>query len=117
LIEKRVIGMVSASGERTLAQASAYDPNVLHGGRYPAFVTGAVHRGELPILLVLHEEDGAWQFLDGGAVSEDDALMLHVEHVFDEHPELRHLVDLPEGWVAERESVTGGWRRDPWQPE
>jgi hypothetical protein len=50
-------------------------------------------------------------------VSEDDALVLHVEHVFDEHPDLRHLVDLPEGWAADRESVTGEWRRYPWQPE
>jgi hypothetical protein len=81
----------------------------------PAIVTGAVHRNESPTLLVLHEEDGAWQFLDGGPVSEDDALVLHVEHVFDEHPDLLHLVDLPKGWAAERDSVTDEWRRYRWE--
>lgn len=76
-------------------------------------MSGAVHRDELPILLVLHEEDGAWQFLDGGAVSDD---AVHVRHLFDKHPDLRDLADLPEGWAAERASVSGQWRRYPWQP-
>lgn len=97
-------------------QATAYDPDLSQEGRHPAIVTGAVHRDELPILLVLHEEDGAWQFLDGGTVS-DDALVLHVSHVFDKHPDLLHLTDLPEGWAAERDSETDEWRRYPWQAE
>jgi hypothetical protein len=79
-----------------------------------AFLTGAVFRGELPILLVLHNENGDWQFLDGGNVAVDDSTAVHVAHMFHEHPELRSLEDLPLGWAAERSSETAQWERYPW---
>jgi hypothetical protein len=81
-----------------------------------AYLTDAVHRDELPILLVIHEDSGDWQFLDGGYVDEIDAVVVHVEHVFEKHPDLRLLADLPEGWAAERDPVAGEWSRYPWQP-
>ena len=82
-----------------------------------AFLTGPVHRNALPILLVIHEHDGDWQFLDGGYVDDIDAVAVHIEHVFEKHPDLRLLADLPKGWAAERNSIAGEWRRSPWQPE
>jgi hypothetical protein len=63
---------------------------------------------------IADNDDGDWQFLDGGPVSED-AVVLHIHHVFDKHSDLRSLADLPEGWAAERDSVAGDWRRYPWQ--
>jgi hypothetical protein len=98
----------------TLAQASAYAPFVPDGRPNAAYLSGAVHRDELPIPLVVHNDGGDWQFLDGGPVSED-AVVLHIHHVFDKHSDLRSLADLPEGWAAERDSVAGEWRRYPWQ--
>jgi len=67
---------------------------------------------------VIHENGGDWQFLDGGPVDEDDVpVVVHVRHVFEKHSDLAVLVDLPDGWAAERESVGGEWRRYPWHPE
>jgi hypothetical protein len=82
-----------------------------------AYLTGAVHRDELPILLVLHDDDGDWQFLDGDAVDDKDAVAVHIGHVFENHPDLRVLADLPQGWAAERDSPAGQWRRYPWPAE
>jgi hypothetical protein len=65
---------------------------------------------------VIHEDDGDWQFLDGGYV-DDDGVVVHIGHVFDKHQDLRVLADLPLGWAAERESGSGEWRRYPWIPE
>jgi hypothetical protein len=84
---------------------------VADASRYPAYLSGAVHRNELPILLVVHDDDGDWQFLDGGAFDEEDAVAVHFGHVFEQHPELRSLADLPEGWAAERDSIGRDWRR------
>ena len=91
-----------------------YDQRVSDPRSNAAYLTGTVHRGELPILLVIHEDDGDWQFLDGGPVGDEDAVAVHIEHVFENHPDLRSLADLPEGWAAERESLEGEWRRYPW---
>jgi hypothetical protein len=82
-----------------------------------AYLTGAVHRDELPILLVRREDDGDWQFLDGSSVDTDDAVAAHVSHVFEKHPDLSLLADLPRGWSAERDSVAGEWRRFRSVPE
>jgi hypothetical protein len=79
-----------------------------------AYLTGSVFRGELPILLVLHNGNGDWQFLDGGAVSRDDSHAVHIGHVFDEHPDVQALRDLPPGWAAERPSEAAEWARYPW---
>jgi hypothetical protein len=76
-----------------------------------AYLSGAVFRKELPILLVTHDEGGDWQFLDGGVVHVDDGFAVHLQHVLDDHPEVRALVDLPEGWAAERSSTEAEWER------
>jgi len=79
-----------------------------------AYLTGSVYRGELPVVLVLHNESGDWQFLDGGHVTTDDAVAIHLRHVFEEQPDLLPLLDLPPGWAAERSSETAEWGRYPW---
>jgi hypothetical protein len=50
-------------------------------------------------------------------VDADDSFVVHVHHVFDEHPEVRPLQDLPPEWAAERESPRDEWRRYPWPDE
>jgi hypothetical protein len=83
-----------------------------------AAVAGSVHRGERPILLVLHEGNGDWQFLDGNHVTPGDLVIVHIHHVFDDHPEVRTLRDLPPEWAAERDSAdTHEWRRYSWPDE
>jgi hypothetical protein len=76
-----------------------------------AYLSGSVYRKQLPILLVTHEEGGDWQFLDGREVDVDDGVSVHIDHVFDEHPDVLALADLPEGWAAERISAESNWER------
>ena len=79
-----------------------------------AYSTDAVVARERPILLVVHQVDGDWQFLDGGDVDVAQGVALHVAHVIDAHPEVAHLADLSPGWAADRESDEGQWERFPW---
>lgn len=67
---------------------------------------------ESPILYVSHDEDdGMWQFLDGGEVSEKDARILGLKEIIDIDPSLVQLADLPFGWVAWRETKDNQWIR------
>jgi hypothetical protein len=45
------------------------------------------------------------------------ATAVHIHHVFDDHPDVRSLADLPEGWAAERTSEDADWERYPWPEE
>lgn len=65
-----------------------------------------------PILYVSHDEDdGMWQFLDGGEVSEEDARILGLKEVIDIDPSLVQLANLPIGWIAWRETEHNQWIR------
>ena len=67
-----------------------------------------------PILRVSHdEEDGGWQFLTGGDVSMDDALVVALRRIVAADPSVCELADLPEGWVATRDSPGAPWTRQP----
>ena len=66
-----------------------------------------------PIRLVVHEEDGDWQFLAGGERRPDEIRYVHVSHVIEWEPAVRQLVDLPLGWIAWRERPEDDWIREP----
>jgi hypothetical protein len=69
-------------------------------------------RRSAPILRVCHDaDDGAWQFLHGGPVSEEDAAVVGLGRMLERDPSLRELADLPEGWIAERADVGSAWMR------
>ncbi len=66
-------------------------------------------QGGSSVLLVCHdEEDGAWQFLDGENVFEDDGVAVRLGEMVQFDPSLRELGGLPLGWYA--------WRSEPGQP-
>jgi len=67
--------------------------------------------GSTAILYVVHDEDGEWQFLDGGDVSEEDAATVSLKDIVDHDPAIKSLVDLPAGWAAERAAVGDPWER------
>jgi hypothetical protein len=79
-----------------------------------AYSTKSVMRGDQPILLVVRDSDGDWQFLDGQPVDEAEGVAVHLAHIVDAYPELSGLADLPVGWAAERESADDEWKRYPW---
>jgi len=67
--------------------------------------------GSQPILYVVHDEDGDWQFLDGGDVEEADAATVSLENILQRDASLRSLADLPTGWAAERDAADQPWKR------
>ena len=67
--------------------------------------------GSQPILIVVHDEDGDWQFLDGGKVTEQDAATVSLKRVVDLEPAVKNLADLPPGWAAERDATDKPWKR------
>ena len=75
-------------------------------------VTRIVKLGH-PILFVRHdEEDGAWQFHDGGPAASADAMLVSLAYMLKRDPSLAQLADLPLGWQAPRDSATGPWKRE-----
>jgi hypothetical protein len=76
--------------------------------------TRSVIEDNAPILLVAHdEEDGAWQFLPGGTVREEDARVVALRRIWERDPSVAELADLPEGCEASRASPSGPWQRRP----
>ena len=74
---------------------------------------GRIMDGRNPILYVTHDEDdGGWQFLDGGDVTEDDAMVVSLGNVVDHDETIRELADLPIGWHAVRDKAGGPWQRN-----
>jgi hypothetical protein len=76
--------------------------------------TRSVIKDNAPILLVAHdEEDGAWQFLPGGPVREEDARVVALRRILDLDPGVAELADLPSGCEASRITPADPWQRRP----
>ena len=76
------------------------------------FTTVHIISGERPILRVSHdEEDGAWQFHDGGSASVKDAMIASLEEITRLDDSVLQLADLPLGWIATRRNAKAPWRR------
>jgi hypothetical protein len=78
------------------------------------FTLKRIIRGKSPILRVCHDEDdGGWQFLDGGEVATKDAFLVSLQFITQFDPSVLELADLPLGWVAELASPEEAWHRSP----
>ncbi|MDQ3944340.1 MAG: DUF4262 domain-containing protein [Actinomycetota bacterium] len=53
-----------------------------------------------PVMGVVHDEEGEWQFLDNPAVDMKDLTIVHLAHVMAPRPELGAMGDLPAGYEA-----------------
>jgi hypothetical protein len=65
----------------------------------------------LPILSVIHDDDGDWQFLTGDE-TDDDARIVAIEQVIGSDPTLNEVFDLDYGEIAFRIAVGEPWLRD-----
>ena len=64
-----------------------------------------------PISIVTHDrDDGMWQFLDKGELTEEIAAIVSLEEIILLDESLMILYDLPLGWIAEKHSG-GSWVR------
>ena len=79
-------------------------------------------RGATPILYVRHDRDDAiWQFLDGEAIAEGDAIVVSFSRILRADRSLTALCDLPLGWHAWRPMPGAVWEQaalsdDPEEP-
>ena len=64
-----------------------------------------------PVLHVIHDEDGDWQFLGSGDADETDIALVHVSHLFDRDMTLAEISDIPRGWHAWRAEIGGKWTK------
>jgi hypothetical protein len=69
-----------------------------------------------PILRVVHEHDGDWQFLTGDQMLEDMKIV-SLEQLVSQDNTLNELFDLDYGEEAERESIGGRWTRNKFENE
>jgi hypothetical protein len=83
------------------------------GRNRAVFTSKRVTRAGRPVLLVVHDEDGDWQFLCGSTNRQKDAQLVSLGHVIDLDPGLAELANLPEGWRASREAAGAAWTREP----
>jgi len=72
-------------------------------------VKGIVHDQE-PILFVYHDpEDHSWQFLSGGAPSEDEAMLVSMGTIVNIDPSVLEVGHISPGQSAHRKSVESPW--------
>jgi hypothetical protein len=78
------------------------------------FTLRRIVQGRSPILFVSHdEEDGGWQFLDGGEADAAEASLVSLRSITRIDPSTLELADLPLGWVACRAGPDEPWQRAP----
>ena len=75
------------------------------------FTTRRIVLGQDPILRVLHDEDGDWQFLSREEVlTESDAMVVSLGGMMEIDSSLKDVVDIPTGMQAVRDRVGNEWR-------
>lgn len=84
---------------------------------FEVIVLDRILRGVSALTLVTHDEDdGAWQFLDGAHVLEDDGVTVLLGEMAQFDPSVLALADLPPGWYARRDGPGGAWERAQGEP-
>jgi hypothetical protein len=76
-----------------------------------------VAREGFDVLLVAHDFNGDWQFLDDTTDEPGECVMLCLGCIFEKHPDMAAIADLPRGWGAGRKAVDAEWERWELDPE
>jgi len=74
------------------------------------FTTRQWLKGDKPIVRVVHEDDGSWQFLTGNQLPEDIRIVA-LEEIALNDPTVNEVFNLDYGKAADRECVGGKWIR------
>lgn len=82
-----------------------------------AFCTEKVARENFDVLLVIHDFDGDWQFLDGVDDEPGECVMLCMGCAFEKRTDMTAIADLPRGWGASRDAAGAEWVRWELDPE
>lgn len=70
-----------------------------------------LHEG-MPILFVLHAEDGRWHFQNSYDIDFKDVAFPSLYTIVQLDSSLLEISDLPVGWIAYRENINGVWRKE-----
>ena len=74
------------------------------------FTTRHILAKESPILRVIHDEDGDWQFLNAtDSLVVDDARIVSLGEIISLDNTLSEVISLPKGKQADRDFVWGAW--------
>lgn len=80
------------------------------------FTTRQVLEGR-PILRVIHESDGEWQFLCDTTYEVEDLKIVALEQLVKRDSTLNELFQLNYGWQAQRIVEAAEWHREAYEPE
>lgn len=80
------------------------------------FTTRQWVENQAPILRVVHDHDGDWQFLTA-EYEQEDARLVALEQLVLKDPSLNELFNLDYGETAERPHAGAGWERAQFEPE
>jgi hypothetical protein len=75
----------------------------------PVISTRYVMFENLPVLEVVHDEEGDWQFYGGQEISESDAVFVSLKQVLARDHSIESLLGMPRGSVARRENESCDW--------
>ncbi|MFF5206614.1 hypothetical protein [Streptosporangium sp. NPDC000396] len=95
-------------------------PFPFSGGRFPSELGAVVQRtvvdGELPALIVIHDDDGDWLIGDDVTDASDPAasVISHVRHLVDRDPSIEETAGLSCGYAARRSSRSAPWAIEKW---
>lgn len=62
-----------------------------------------------PILLVIHDEDGEWQFLTGDTITEADIMLVSVAQIIQLDGTLKQVLEIEKGISVTRQTVGDRW--------
>ncbi len=76
---------------------------------YGVYCCPHVFKNERPVLLVIRDPDGDYQFLCGENDDTEECHLVGVVHLLDRDPSLELLANLNEGHGAERKTKNHNW--------
>jgi hypothetical protein len=66
--------------------------------------------GRKPVLHVVHDVDGDWQFLTGEAVSMEEAVLVSMNNMLTLDHSLSQLLEMENGFEANRATIQAEWQ-------
>lgn len=78
------------------------------------FTTRQVMIGNSPIVYVVHDEDGDWQFFGPEEnIQDGDVMIISLQQVVRHDPTMLELADLPKGMAATKADGDATWEKGP----
>ncbi|MEO8172184.1 MAG: hypothetical protein ABI581_03840 [Sediminibacterium sp.] len=68
-----------------------------------------VVNSHLPVVYVVHDKEGNWQFLSEGELSESDLMIINLKQLLELDSSLEGILWMPEGMEATRNGLLGEW--------